>query len=297
MDVDEAEILSNSLVSDHSFEIVNIEGNSRTVSPNTAPGEQITDIIMSTPANKEQMVQLEIFDTMEVIATDLGEEQLLTDEQNDEPEANLNDSDSLLQPVVLSVQGNIEMHDETDETAILNELAPIDTETLPSDEEESHEEFQNLVDTMEPVKQSELNDDDAANKDQESNAADQESESEEESESAEQEGESAEKEGESAEQEEQTNVEEVLSEQEDESAGGHENEDGVMSDECEQDPTEEDGSSNNAEEDADKKDKDAESPGEGVDLNETVFFSPDSNKSDAEAIEATDDTDSFKSTE
>jgi hypothetical protein len=299
MDVDEAVILSNSLVSDHSFEIVNVEGNSRTVSPNTAllttPDEQITDV-MSTPTNKEQMVQLEIFDNMEV-ATDLGDEQLLTDEQIGEPEANLNDSDSLLQPVVLSVQGNIEMHDETDETAILNELAPVDTETLPLDEEESHEEFHNIVSTSEPVKQSELNDDDAANKDQESNAAVQESESEQESESAEQEDESAEEE----EQTNETNVEEVLSEQEDESAEGHEIEgehDDVVSDECEQqDQTEEDGSSDNAEEEAEKKDKEAESPSDGVDLNETVFFSPDSNRSDAEAIEATDDTDSFKSTE
>jgi hypothetical protein len=259
---------------------------------------------MSTPTNKEQMVQLEIFNNMEV-ATDLGDEQLLTDEQIGEPEANLNDSDSLLQPVVLCVQGNIEMHDETDETAILNELAPVHTETLPLDQEESHEEFHNIVNTLEPVKQRELNDnDDAANKDQKSNAAVQESESEQESESAEQEDESAEQEDESAEEEEQTNetnVEEVLSEQEDESAGGHEIEgeqDDIISDECEQqDQTEEDGSSDNAEEEAEKKDKEAESPSDGVDLNETVFFSPDSNRSDAEAIEATDDTDSFKSTE
>jgi hypothetical protein len=311
MDVDESANLSNSLVSDHSFEIVNIEGNSRAVSPNTSllttPPPQITDI-MSNPINKEHLIQLESFETTEV-AAEPGEEQLLTDEQNDEPQANVNDSDSLLQPVVLSVQGNIEMHDETDEIAILNELAPAETETLSSDEEENLEEFHNIEDTMEPEKQHESNDDDAANKDQEMGATRQESESaehesefaEQESESAEQEGESAEQDGESAEEEEQqTNVEEVLSEQEDESAGGHENEieDDVVSDECEQqDQPEEDGSSYNAEEEEEKKDKDAESAADGVDLNETVFFSPESNKSDAEAIEATDDTDSFKSTE
>lgn len=303
MDVDEEPNLSNCILTAQSFEIVDVEGN---VSP--APLGQITDI-RSNPPNDEQP---ESFESPEV--HDIPEdEQILAPEHVDESEANLDDSDNQLQPVVLSVQGNIEMPDEHDETP--DEVAPTERENVSSEEEENCVNVSNTEGV--PEQQIELNEEDKTKKNQETEASDQEGEiAEEESVSAEQEGGTAEVESESSEQEGETaEIESESAEQEGESAedeeaqsndgsvqfeleaDGDENRSEVESSEEKlQDQTEE-VASNHAEDESGSNVDDADSPASVADLNESVFFSPNSNKSDTEAVGATDDTDSFKSTE
>lgn len=303
MDVDEEPNLSNCILTAQSFEIVDVEGN---VSP--APLGQITDI-RSNPPNDEQP---ESFESPEV--HDISEDQqILAPEHVNETEANLDDSDNQLQPVVLSVQGNIEMPDEHDETP--DEVAPTERENVSSEEEENSISISDAEDG--PEQQIELNEEDKTNKDQETEASDQEGEiAEEESVCAEQEGETAEVESESAEHEGETaEIESESAEQEGESAEEEEaqSNDGSVpveldADEDEnrsevesngeklQDQTEE-VASNHAEEESGSNVEDADSPGSVADVNESVFFSPNPNKSDSEAVGANDDTDSFKSTE
>lgn len=290
MDVDEEPNLSNCILTAQSFEIVDVEGN---VSP--APLGQITDI-RSNPPNDEQS---ESFESPEV--HDISEDQqILAPEHVNETEANLDDSDNQLQPVVLSVQGNIEMPDEHDETP--DEVAPTERENVSSEEEENSISISDAEDG--PEQQIELNEEDKTNKDQETEASDQEGEiAEEESVCAEHEGETAEIESESAEQEGESAEEEEEAQSNDGSvpveldADEDENRSEVESNgEKLQDQTEE-VASNHAEEELGSNVEDADSPGSVADVNESVFFSPNPNKSDSEAVGANDDTDSFKSTE